>query len=186
MLPHIFLDIGEDQIRLEVTDHIEFRVLLAADPRLGGDPLRGFGAVDGAPDHSVSEPESEEDLRDAGDERDETARRRWQRDDAARRVLERRRHRSPHRAVRASTLAPTAARPARPPLSFVRAAPRRRVAHARVDRPRALPPGRSRRYRTPSGDDACCPRPWGTPAARVGGPVSLFRIPRHEGPDVSW
>ena len=71
MLAHVLLDVGDDEVGAEVADDVELGVLLPTDPGLGGHALGRLGAVDRAAHHAVSRADGEQDLGDAGDERDD-------------------------------------------------------------------------------------------------------------------
>ena len=151
----------------EVADQVELRILLAADPRLGGDALRGLRAVHRASDDGVAEAEGKEDLGDAGDERDDSPRRRGKPHHDARCIRPRRhdarrpvRRRLELRGALGLTLDQLDDL-----LHHARAARRPPSSRGRPRQLRARPRGWSPRPRTSSGDDACCPRPCVTPTA---------------------
>ena len=75
MLAQVLLDVGDDEVGAEIPDDFQLGILLAADAYLVGHALGGLRAVDGAPGHRFAHAEGEEHLGDAGDERDDAARR---------------------------------------------------------------------------------------------------------------
>ncbi len=73
VLAQVLLHVGKDEIGAERTDELEVGVLLAPHACLARHPLRGLSAVDGAAGHRVPDAEREEDLGEAGHERDDPA-----------------------------------------------------------------------------------------------------------------